>query len=193
MIGLQNKWDAIYSNNDKLTEASEVLLKHRHLLPKKGRALDLACGLGDNALVLAEQGLTVEASDISSVALAKLQQQAGRKGLHITTHHCLITPATLPTEHYDIIIVSRFLDRSLSNAIMTALKSKGLLFYQTFTRDKLDKQGPSNPDYLLESNELLTLFAPLRLIYYQEFGLIGDLRYGNRNEAYYIGQKVKPV
>ena len=72
---------------------------------------------------------------------------------------------------------------------MAALKPGGLLFYQTFTRHKLDKSGPSNPDYLLARNELLQLFAPLTVIYYQEYPAIGDLQRGNRNEAQLIGQK----
>jgi 2-polyprenyl-3-methyl-5-hydroxy-6-metoxy-1,4-benzoquinol methylase len=33
-------------------------------------ALDLACGLGANALVLAKQGLTTEAWDISAIFIA---------------------------------------------------------------------------------------------------------------------------
>ncbi|MDD2759311.1 MAG: methyltransferase domain-containing protein [Methylomonas sp.] len=189
MTALQAKWDAIYSNDEWLAEASETLLSHRHLLPKKGRALDLACGLGGNAMLLAAHGLSVDAWDISAVALAKLQQHANHSLLPIVTRQCSITPETLAIAGYDVIIVSRFLDRSLCNAIMGALKPEGLLFYQTFTRNKLDQQGPCNPDYLLERNELLALFAPLSLIYYREYAHIGDLRYGNRNEACYIGQK----
>jgi tellurite methyltransferase len=63
------------------------------------------------------------------------------------------------------------------------------LFYQTFTRNKLDQHGPSNPDYLLGDNELLSLFSSLSLVFYQEYARIGDWRYGNRNEACFIGQK----
>jgi tellurite methyltransferase len=165
------------------------LLCHQHLLPIQGNALDLASGLGGNALILAQQGLQVEAWDISSVALAKLDEQAQKQNLSIATHPCFITADRLPKNHFDVIVISRFLDRSLCNAIMAALKTEGLLFYQTFTRNKIDQQGPSNPDYLLDCNELLRLFSPLNLIFYQEFGRTGNLQHGNRNEASYIGQK----
>ena len=190
MIVTQNKWDGIYSDHTGLVEAAEVLRKNRHLLPVAGKALDLACGLGGNALLLAAHGLSVDAWDISPVALAKLQEQALYQRISIVTRQCHITPAILLPNSYEVIVVSRFLDRSLCNAIMTALKREGLLFYQTFTRDKSDQLGPSNPNYLLERNELLTLFAPLSLVYYQEYASVGDLRQGNRNEAYYIGQKI---
>jgi len=193
MIALQDKWNTIYLNHTDYVEAAEVLQRNRHLLPETGNALDLASGLGGNALLLANHGLSVDAWDISQVALTKLQEQAGRQDCKILTRQCQITPATLPSNYYDVIVISRFLDRSLCNAIMASLKLDGLLFYQTFTRHKLDPLGPSNPDYLLERNELLTLFAPLSLIYYQEYGRVGNVRSENRNEAYYIGQKIKPV
>lgn len=193
MIALRSKWDEVYSKRAQSVDAAEVLQENRHLLPEQGRGLDLACGLGGSALLLAAQGLSVDAWDISVVALAKLRECASRRQFAIETRQCLISPDRLPIDHYDVIVVSRFLDRSLSNAIMGALKPEGLLFYQTFTRNKLDQQGPRNPDYLLECNELLTLFSPLSVVYYREYARIGDLRYGNRNEACYIGRKIKPV
>ena len=189
MIEIQAKWDAIYSLESQPAEAAAVLAEHRHLLPNQGKALDLACGLGGNALLMAECGLSVEAWDISGVALQKLQSQTGIIDQRIEIRQCHICPEILPSEHYDVIVISRFLDRMLCNEIMAALKPGGLLFYQTFTRSKLDRQGPTNPDYLLADNELLRLFAPLTLIFYQEYARIGVLRYGNRNEAYFIGQK----
>lgn len=190
MTGLQAKWDGIYADNRGPVAAAEVLSANRHLLPTRGKALDLACGSGGNALLLAEHGLQVDAWDISPVALERLQEQAALKKLAIAIRACHIDAGSLANEQFDVIVVSRFLDRSLSNAIMAALKPEGLLFYQTFTRNKLDKEGPGNPDYLLECNELLRLFSPLRLVYYRENARIGDLRLGNRNEAYYIGQKI---
>ena len=189
MIELQLKWDGFYSHSQPSVSPTQVLCEHAYLLPKQGDALDLACGLGGNSLFLAEHDLHVDAWDISPVALAYLQTQAHQKSLSIATRQCDITPNCLPPKHYDVIVISRFLDRSLCNAIMVALKPEGLLFYQTFTRNKLDQQGPSNPDYLLDSNELLTLFSSLRLVFYQENARIGDLRQGNRNEACFIGQK----
>ncbi|MCQ8104097.1 methyltransferase domain-containing protein [Methylomonas sp. SURF-2] len=186
---LQAKWDGIYADNAHTPHIAEVLSAHLHLLPVRGRALDLACGLGGNALMLAEQGLRVDAWDISRVALSHLQNQAEQHRLQIATRQVVLTPDKLPRNRFDVIVISRFLDRSLCNAIMAALKTDGLLFYQTFIRHKLDQQGPSNPDYLLECNELPQLFSPLTLVFYQEYARIGDLRHGNRNEACYIGQK----
>jgi 2-polyprenyl-3-methyl-5-hydroxy-6-metoxy-1,4-benzoquinol methylase len=189
MTPLQHKWDNIYQSAEQASAPAEILQQHLYLLPRQGQALELACGLGANALLLAEAGLAVDAWDISPVALQKLDRQAQTKGLQINTAAVLIDTDHLTGKSYDVIVISRFLDRTLCNAIMAALKPGGLLFYQTFTRHKLDKSGPSNPDYLLARNELLQLFAPLTVIYYQEYPAIGDLQRGNRNEAQLIGQK----
>ena len=90
---------------------------------------------------------------------------------------------------FDVIVVTRFLDRGLVPAITAALRPDGLVYYQTFTRDKLDGAGPSNPDYLLGRNELLKLFATLTILYYREDGRVGDIGRGNRNEAMLVAQK----
>jgi len=186
---LQAKWDAIYRLAQQPAGAAGVLAGNRFLLPEQGTALDLACGLGGNALFLAEAGLSVDAWDISAEALRNLRAKALERSLDMRIRHCSIGPELLEAGSYDVIVISRFLDRALCNAIMAALKTGGLLFYQTFTREKLDQNGPRNPDYLLARNELLRLFAPLTLIFYQEYALIGNPQYGDRNEARFIGQK----
>ncbi len=189
MSELQRKWDGVYSDGLQQPVACQALAENRFLLPKQGMALDLACGVGGNALLLAEFGLTTQAWDISGVALSRLQQNAHARHIDIVTRQLEIAAEDLLEDSFDVIVVSRFLDRTLCNAIMGALKPQGLLFYQTFTRAKLDPQGPSNPDYLLDRNELLRLFVPLFLIHYQEHAGAGELQIGNRNEACFIGQK----
>jgi len=191
MMSTQAKWDAIYSSaNVAEVNPIELLTEHPFLLPKTGNALDLACGLGANALWLAGQGLNVDAWDISQIALQKLQHQTQNRPLSINTRQCDIQAEILPKQYYDVIVLSRFLDRSLCRAIMDALKPAGLLFYQTFIRNKLDSHnGPNNPDYLLNTNELLQLFSGLNVVYYQEYARIGELSHGNRNEAGLIAQK----
>ncbi|WP_031434447.1 methyltransferase domain-containing protein [Methylomarinum vadi] len=185
----REKWDSHYRHSDIQPPAAAVLSEHSFLLPKQGIALDLACGLGANALLLAEQGLRVQAWDISPVAVQQLQRESERKGLSIATKAFDIGPHTLPENVFDVIVVSRFLDRTLCDAIIASLKIGGLLFYQTFTVDKLTPQGPSNPRFLLQRNELLKLFAPLAVVYYREYARVGDLASGARNEAGYVGQK----
>lgn len=181
----QRKWDGKYADAPAPTSAGAcaVLRDNTHLLPAKGLALDLACGLGANALLLAEHGLAVEARDISIVALEKLQSAAA--GLAIQTRHSDIETDGLPLAHYDVICVSRFLHRPLCPALISALKPGGLLFYQTFCEHKPADCGPNSPAFLLSDNELLTLFAGLRLCYYREDGGAGD----SLGQAQLIGRR----
>ena len=167
---------------------SQVLAENSYLLPETGTALDLACGLGGNAVFLAQQGLTVTAWDISSIAIEKLTAFAQQQDLNINACQKNITSLSLPKSSFDVITVSRFLDRALSDAIIDALKPNGLLFYQTFTREKLTAAGPNNPRFLLSRNELLRLFSALTVVYYRENRACGDTQKGLRNEAQYIGQ-----
>jgi 2-polyprenyl-3-methyl-5-hydroxy-6-metoxy-1,4-benzoquinol methylase len=190
MTYLIDKWNALHSqSNTGDDRVTAVLNEHAFLLPQTGSALDLACGLGGNAVFLARHGLAVTALDISSVAINKLTRYAAEHKLTINADQQHITPESLKANRFDVIVVSRFLDRTLMNAIIDALKPNGLLFYQTFTREKATDTPPHNPDYLLANNELLALFAPLTAVFYQENVLIGQQQRGLRNEAQYIGQK----
>ena len=184
----QKKWDQIYEKNIA-TEVALVLSENSHLLPSEGICLDLACGLGANALFLAEHGLETHAWDISPIALNRLEDSALEKDLDVTIKQVAITPDILPKDYFNVIIITRFLDRSLTNAIMESLKSSGLVFYQTYTKEKLGSKGPNNPDFLLSRNELLKLFQPLTTVFYSENSLIGDVDSGERNETLFIGQK----
>jgi 2-polyprenyl-3-methyl-5-hydroxy-6-metoxy-1,4-benzoquinol methylase len=193
MDAVLSKWDHVYSQYDHMRypAAAEVLTENDFLLPSTGMALDLASGLGANSIFLAEHGLAVTAWDISGVAIDKLSTYAAQQGLNINACQEKIMADSFTQCSFDVIVVSRFLDRTLSDAIIGALKPDGLLFYQTFTREKTSRKPPNNPDYLLTENELLALFSPLRVIFYRENALIGELLRGLRNEAQFVGQKRK--
>ena len=90
---------------------------------------------------------------------------------------------------FDVICASFYLERAIASQIMEALKSQGLLFYQTFTHERVTDQGPSNPSYRLKPNELLELFALLHVLSYQELGLVGNVERGVRDVAWLVGQR----
>jgi len=190
-VDLQNQtWDQRYCNSEQVPVAVPVLADNLHLLPPAGCALDLACGLGGNALLLARHGLEVWAWDSSSVALAKLDQFARAQNLRVHTEVRDVVARPPEPARFDIIVVSRFLERTLAPALVAALKPGGLLYYQTFTAIKAHEGGPTNPAYLLGDNELLTLFADLRLRLYREENRLGDLRRGQRNMALLIAERI---
>ena len=156
----KEKWDLRYQDSKlPATELAYVLKEYGYLLPEHGAALELAAGLGANTLYLAKQGLNCTAWDISPIAMNRLSSQAAAEGLVVTCEARDVVAYPPPPQSFDVIVVSRFLERSLCPLIISALRPKGLLFYQTFVRDKTDcSQGPSNPHFLLE---LLFLFPRL--------------------------------
>lgn len=183
-------WDQRYQQATGTVTAAVVLTANQHLLPATGTALDLACGLGANSLLLARCGLTTWAWDSSVVAIERLCQTARMLGLPLQAEVRDVVAQPPEAERFDVIVVSRFLERALAPVLMAALRPGGLLFYQTFTRQRVTPGGPRNPAFLLAENELLRLFAPLVVRVYREEGLTGDTHRGWRNEALLVAQRM---
>jgi len=146
--------------------------------------------LGGNALLLAKHGLTTSAWDLSPVGINKLNNLATQQSLLVDGQARDIINNPPAANSFDVIVVSYFLEHRLFPALLAALKPSGLLFYETFVRDKPEGVGPSNPDYLLEQNELLRLCGGLVIRAYREEGLIGDINLGVRNVAMLVGQRL---
>ena len=186
----RRKWDRIYADSgSNIPAAAEVLLENQHLLPASGKALDLACGRGGNALLLARTGLNTSAWDISGLALEQLSGLAKTNGLTISTLARDVVEQPPEPEMFDVIVVTRFLDRKLFSALIKALTPGGVVFYQTFTREKAKTGGPSNPDYLLKENELLAVFSELRVLSFRDEGTQGRTDEGLRNESWIVAKK----
>ena len=122
------------------------------LIPAGGRVLDLACGRGRHARLLARLGHRVEAVDRDAEALAEL---AGVPG--ITTRKADLESGPWPfAEHCcDGIVVTNYLHRPRLNDLLNTLKPGGVLIYETFMTGHELFGKPSNPDFLLRPEELL--------------------------------------
>lgn len=192
--GKLRKWDDAYQNADIGSALpARVLEENAFLLPGSGEALDLACGRGGNALFLArlaQSDFQVDAVDFSPVVLNSLSIFAEQNQLAIRCHLRDIESNGLMDKQYDVIVVSYFLCRDLFPAIIGALKPGGLLFYQTWSQQRVDDSGPNNPEFRLEPGELLKFCDPLSVVYYRENGTLGDTKQGLRNEAMLVARNV---
>jgi SAM-dependent methyltransferase len=187
---LREKWDKRHTDADKSPRAADVLKRNPHLLPLKGKALDLACGLGGNALTLAAHGLETVAWDISPVAIERLNAYAANEGLtSLSAQVRDVEQFPPPHASFDLIIVSYYLERALIPHLIDALLPGGLIYYQTFTQATVSNLGPSNPAYRLADNELLQLFASLKLRYYREENRLGNLHQGTRDVAMLVAER----
>lgn len=184
----QARWDQRYRDASATdAEPAGVLSHYRHWLPARGRALDLACGLGGNALLLAAAGLETEAWDLSPVALEALAVAARGRGLQVRSRRCDVSVELPAQDRYDVIVVSHFLERDLFPALKAALRPGGLLYYQTFTIDA--RAGPGNPAFRLGINELLQRSSGLTVrAYHEEAGLPATVD-GRAGQAWLVAQK----
>ncbi|MEJ2059963.1 MAG: class I SAM-dependent methyltransferase [Gammaproteobacteria bacterium] len=183
-------WNARYAaRGEGPLRAAEVLAANLHLLPERGRALDLACGLGANAVLLAQHGLEVDAWDVSDQAIEQLNARvrAGRLNAHPLRRDVTREPPA--EQRYDVVVVSYFLERALMPALGAALRPGGLLFYETWSRLQSSGRGPKNPEYRLAEGELLALTLDLQPVFYREEGLLGDTSRGMRDIVQYIGRR----
>ena len=161
-----SKWNKKYAASEISGKQApdEELIRYADLFPKSGLALDLACGLGKNALYLAQQGLDVVALDGSSKGLAVLDQAANAFGLSakVQTLQADLDEYALPEAHFDLIIVVRYLNPLLFPAIAAALKPGGVLLYKTFNRNVLKSRPHFNASFTIEQDALLAGFSSLR-------------------------------
>ena len=142
----REKWDRRYANEPVGSpEPSQVLSEYAYLLPESGTALELACGQGGSALFLARRGFKVQAWDISRATIKGLDLQAETEGLEIETQVRDVHDSPPPLNTFDVVCVSYYLERSIVEPIIQALRHQGLLFYQTFIHEKVTDLGPSNP------------------------------------------------
>ena len=186
---LQTKWNRRYAGPQPPPQPAFVLSEYKHLLPPSGRALDLACGLGGNALALAAHGLDTQGWDISGQALRHLRAFAEDRQLRITTleRDCETQPPE--PDRFDVIVVSHFLHRPSAPALAAALRPGGWLFYQTWLRTRTNHPGPANPAFRLQHRELPALFADLHIHVYRESPETDDAPQDFRSQALLVAQR----
>lgn len=160
----KQRWNEKYQTT--LLPQNELEVVKNYAKEAQGRkALDIACGMGRNAKLLAKMGFDVDALDISEVAIATLEglENINAQVVDLETHE-------LPTNAYDLIVSTYYLERTLFPKIEGALKKEGILIVETFLHDKANTKEPSNRAFLLEKGELEEILEPrYEILYHHEF------------------------
>lgn len=156
----------LWQPNLFLIEALEAIKRQPSLQNPPARALDVACGSGRDAVFLAMNGYEVDAIDILPDALQRANDLASRHGVQIRTmQQDLERQPVLPVGQYDLVVVFRYLQRSLMPALSKALRPGGHLIYETFhERNRQTGAKPANPDHLLKTGELTSSFSELEIL-----------------------------
>ena len=168
----REKWQRRYAAGEyeERTHPTRLLEDWIHALPRPvgARALDLACGAGRNALYLASQGYRVDAMDISSVALERAAARAAEMGVTVDWIETDLDDTSLASNRYDLIVGSRYVNRALADDMVAALRDGGHLLFEQHLRTDRDVGGPQSARFRVAPNELLKMFAALRVLYYRE-------------------------
>lgn len=130
-----------------------------------GKGLDIACGAGRDLVYLAMQGWQMTGVDYLPAALARAEDLALRHSVNIRTQVMDVQEAHWHwQETFDLIVVVRYLHRSLLPKLDSLLNPGGVLLYQTFMQGAEQWGSPKNPNRLLKPGELVAQFATYHIL-----------------------------
>jgi tellurite methyltransferase len=135
------------------------------------RALDVAIGRGRHATVIARAGFRTFGVDSRLDALRDAAANALHAGVPIHTWCADLTQHPLPVARFDLVVVTRYLQRDLFPALQRSVRPGGFLLYETFTTAQRGlNTGPTSPEHLLEPGELRARFdaAGWESLFYEE-------------------------
>ena len=101
-------WNTRYSAADLVwgAEPNRFVAAELDGRESQGRALDLACGEGRNAIWLAERGWTVTAVDFSDVAIERAEKLAERRGVEVEWICADLASYEPPSATFRLVLVS---------------------------------------------------------------------------------------
>lgn len=171
----RRRWNERYSDAE-VGQPSAFLVGLDHLLPRAGRALDVAGGSGRHALWLAARGLNVTLVDVSDVGLELAATEARRRGLAVEMVERDLEAQGLPPGSWDVMVCFHYLHRPLFGSFPAALAPGGLLVCEIATVRNLERHDRPPRPYLLEEGELQRMAADLDIVGYRE-GWVDDDRH----------------
>jgi len=157
----------------RLERPSAWVARFAPLIPA-GEVLDLACGGGRHARLVAELGHRVLAVDRDQEALAACIGS----GIHTDCVDLEQDGFAWPfgNRRFAGVVVVNYLHRPLLPAVLESLMPGGILIYDTFASGNQHFGRPANPDFLLQPGELLAAVHgaaadaehPLRVLAYED-------------------------
>ncbi len=162
------KWDRRY-REDVRDRRDPVDLLQRWLprLPR-GRALDVACGAGRNAILLARSGYRVDAIDISAEGLRLAREQAAQYDVSVNwIEHDLDTDFEFARD-YDLIVVLWYVNLPLITRLADYLSPGGCLLCEEHLQTGEAVIGPDSSRFRVAPGALRAAMAGLEILHERE-------------------------
>jgi SAM-dependent methyltransferase len=162
-------WDERYRSGERvgdLDAAPTPLLAETARLLAPGRALDLACGAGRNALWLAEHGWSVTAVDGSRVAIKILRQRASKRSFALDAKVADLEKGEYEVEpsRWNLIAICHYLQRDLFEPAKRGVVPGGVLIAIAH----LTGLGEEPTPHRLRPSELEQYFKGWEILHYHE-------------------------
>jgi tellurite methyltransferase len=132
-------------------------------------------GRGRHARLLARAGFRTFGVDVKLDAVSNAVGRARSEGLIVRGWCADLTETPLPHGFFDVVLVTRYLQRDLFPSIREMAKSRepgrsgGFIVYETFTINQRRLGfGPASPDHLLVPGELRQHFEGFEVVFYEE-------------------------
>jgi tellurite methyltransferase len=163
-------WKSVFSHPETLDFSPDPLLVANCEMLAPGRALDLACGHGRNAIYLGELGWQVTALDREEAAIGLLREHSA--GLNIDARVCDLEDRSFAIEPFafDLICDFLYLDRKLFPQIREGVKPGGTFIGVMLLAN--EEKG----SFHLEPGELREAFAGWKILFYSESAVPGKKR-----------------
>lgn len=163
------RWNVRWrEKTDEAWEPDPWLVRTRPLLPA-GKALDLACGRGANALFLASEGWTVTAVDVSDEAIGQLRRKADQCRLEVEALRMdLEKNPDLPPQAFDLVIQMYYLHRPLLPLLKRTVKPGGMAVIRTFSSAGPFPAPTIDDRFVLRTGELSRAFSDWEIMLDEE-------------------------
>ena len=159
-------WEQRYRSQEPSDSLPNPLVVETTSSLAPGRALDLACGAGHNALWVAQQGWSVTAIDGSATAIEILRSRAERSSVTIDARIADLEESgfAIATSCYDLIIMCYYFQRNLIEQCRQGLVPGGVMVVITL----LIEPGKERSTFRLQPTELRRYFADWDILHYFE-------------------------
>lgn len=158
------EWDQRYRSCEAAFDTPVPLVVEIASGLTPGRALDVACGAGRNAIYLAQVGWRVKAVDGSEAALEILRSRAGALPIETDVVDLERDALEIETGAYQLIVDSYYLQRDLFPALKRGLCKGGVLIAIVHTADVREPARPK----LAAAGELRSCFEGWEILHYYE-------------------------
>ncbi|MGH9692181.1 MAG: methyltransferase domain-containing protein [Candidatus Acidiferrales bacterium] len=165
-------WDKRYRSRERPKEDLEAspnpLLVETVGRMRPGKALDLACGAGRNAIWLAQQDWTVTAFDGAASAIEILQNRAAHLGVAVDARVVDLAQGVYRIEEssWDLIAICYYLQRSLFEPAKRGVKPGGILLAIVH----VGEPGHEPTEHQSKPGELHEHFLGWEILHYREGG-----------------------